>query len=101
MSTLASAAATAALRSATTSARVPTSMRSRSACATAFAAFASLSFVNSSGLSIDDKHLSGRDVVAAGNRAFAHPAVDARRNVDARRICLALYKQRLRLHEVP
>ena len=54
-------------------------------------------------LGIVDRHqeLAGRDVLAAIDRALGDPAIDARRDVDARGIGLALDQERLRLHQIP
>ena len=47
------------------------------------------------------QQLARGDILAALDRALADPAVDARRDVDAGRVRLALDEQRLRLHEIP
>jgi hypothetical protein len=48
-----------------------------------------------------DQKLSLRDVVAARHRSLADPSIDARGDVDARRVGFALNQQRLRQRDIP
>ena len=90
-----------ALRCAISSARVPASTLASWAEATASPASASLSFRQK--LRIVDlvQQLARGDIVAALDRALADPAVDARRDVDARRVRFSLNDERLRLDQIP
>ena len=98
---LAEALSTAALRCAMISARVPTSILASCADATASPASASLELGHQFRIVDLEQQLPGGDVVAALNRALSDPAVDARRDVDAGGVGLALDDERLRLDQVP
>jgi hypothetical protein len=48
-----------------------------------------------------DQHGAGGNILPAHDRNLADASVDARRDVEARRVHLALYEQRLGSHEIP
>ena len=77
------------------SARVPASMFASCASATTLAASACSCFATRLGIVDPHQHGGGADVLAAHNRDIRDTSVDARRDVEPRRVHLALHQQGL------